>query len=278
MNEAHADSSAPGLAGSKPQPERRGEGWPVAPKPPREGWSRRRWLIFIAIVFVVEVAIIFALGEKQFPPPRAVTNVPRLTLADSSSELIALDDPTLFALPHANDFASAVWGQMPAVLQPSFRWMEPPGELLSPADENLGAVFARFMQTNVFAPQTNNFKPEPKLSEPVLSLPPLFADASTLQIQGDLAQRKLLTPENLPSWPWADVIAPSKVQVLVDTAGNVVNVVLLEASGPELADTNALALARRLRFAPASRLTVGQLIFNWRTVAPPATNSPAAVP
>jgi TonB family protein len=266
MNEAHADPSAPGLAGLKPQPERRGE-----------DWSRQRWLTFVLVVFAAQVAIIFALGEKKFLPPRAVANVPQLTLADSSSELIALDDPTLFALPHVNDFASAVWGQMSVAPQPSFRWTESP---LPPplAAENLGANFIRFMQTNVFTPQTNHFKPEPKLSEPVLPLPPLFADASTLQIEGDLAQRKLLTPENLPSWPWADVIAPSKVQVLVNTAGNVVSAVLLEASGPEFADTNALALARRLRFAPAPRPTFGQLIFNWRTVAPPATNSPAATP
>jgi hypothetical protein len=278
MNEeAHADSSAPGLAELKPEPERRGKGWPAAPKPPGEGWSRQRWLTFVAVVFAAQVALIFALGEKHFRPPRTVKNVPQLTLADSSSELIALNDPTLFALPHVNDFVPAVWGQMPAVSQPSFRWTESP---LPPplAAEDLGAIFTRFMQTNQFAAPLLDFKPEPKLSEPVLPLSPVFADASTLQIAGDLAQRKLLTPENLPSWPWADVIAPGKVQVLVDMAGNVVSVVLLEASGPELADTNALALARRLRFAPASRLTVGQLIFNWRTVAPPATNSPAAVP
>jgi TonB family protein len=274
MNEAHADSSAPGLGGLKPQPERRGEGRPAAPKLPGEGWSRQRGLTFVALIFAAEVAIIFALGEKQFPPPRAVANVPQLTLADSSSELNALDDPTLFALPHANDFASAVWGQMPVAPRPSFRSTEPP---LPPplAAENLGAVFARFMQTNQFAALPLDFKPEPKLSEPVLPPPPVFADASTLQIEGDLAQRKLLTPENLSSWPWADVIAPGKVQVLVDKAGNVVNAVLLEASGPEFADTNALALARRLRFAPAPRPTFGQLIFNWRTVPPPATNSPA---
>ena len=87
----------------------------------------------MTLVFAAQVALIFALGEKRFPSPRTVTNVPQLTLADSSSELIALDDPTLFALPHANDFASAVWGGITNVTQPSFRWMEPSGELLSPA-------------------------------------------------------------------------------------------------------------------------------------------------
>ena len=78
------------------------------------------------------------------------------------------------------------------------------------------------------------------------------------------------------------MIAPSRVQVLVDEAGDVVSAVLLppdnpaEAAGHDAAaDQRALALARAARFAPSSRLTVGQMIFNWRTVPPPATNAPA---
>jgi hypothetical protein len=275
MNEAPADLPASG--------QRRAEGWPAAPKSQSEGWSRQRWLISIAIVFAVQVAIIFALGEKKFPPPRAVANVPQLTLADSSSELIALDDPTLFALPHANDFASASWDEITNVTQPSFRWTEPPGELQSPADENLGAIFTRFMQTNQFAAPLLDFKPEPKLSEPVLPLLPAFAENSALRIAGELAQRKWLNPVNLTNWPYADVIAPSRVQVLVDVDGAVVSAVLLPPDNPgethyDFADQCALEFARAARFAPALRLTVGQLIFNWRTVAPPATNSPAAMP
>jgi hypothetical protein len=283
MNGAHADSSAPGLAGSKPQSEGRGEGWSAAPEPPSEGWSRQRWLKFVALVFAAQVALIFALGEKQFPPPRAVTNVPQFTLADSADEMIALDDPTLFALPHEDSFAPAVPGQMLVVTNSSFRWTEPPGELLSPAVESLGAVFTRFMQTNQFATINLNFKPEPELSEPVLPLQPAFAENSTLRVEGELAQRKWLNPLSLLSWPYADVIAPSRVQVLVDAEGDVVSAVLLPPDNlgevhDSDADARALELARSLRFAPSSSLTFGQLIFDWRTVAPPATNSPAVAP
>ena len=272
MNEAQANSSAPGLAGLKPQPERRSK-----------GWSRQRWLTFVSLVFATQVALIFALGEKQFPPPRAVARVPQITLADNSSELIALDDPTLFALPHASDFASAVWSEMPVVTPPSFRWKEPPGELLSPADKNFGAIFTRFMQTNQFAAPTLDFKPEPELSEPALPLPLVFAGNSTLQIEGELAQRKWLNPVSLTNWPYADVIAPSRVQVLVDANGDVVSAVLLPPDNPgethdSDADQHALELARAARFSPSSNLTIGQLIFDWRTVPPPATNSPAAAP
>ena len=263
MNEAPADSSAP--------------------KPPGEGWSRQRWLMLVAFVFAAQVTLILALGEKQFPPQRAVANVPQFTLADSANEMIALDDPTLFALPHGDNFAPAVSGQMLVVANSSFRWTEPPGELLSPAVGNLGAVFTRFMQTNQFATINLNFKPEPELSEPVLSLQPAFAENSTLRVEGELAQRKLLNPLSLPSWPYADVIAPSRVQVLVDADGGVFSPVLLPPDNPgevhdSDADQRALELARGLRFAPASRPAFGQLIFDWRTVAPSATNSPAAAP
>ena len=131
-----------------------------------------------------------------------MANVPHLTLADNSSELLALDDPTLFVLPHTNDFASAVW--LKTYTRPgtrSFAGRNRRASCCRPAAENLGAVFTRFMQTNLFAQFSSDFKPPAKLSEPVLPLPPMFAENSTLQITGDLAQRKLLTPENLPSWP-----------------------------------------------------------------------------
>jgi len=127
MKATPADASAPGPAGWRP-PEERGEDRPAEPKR-RAGWSRQRWLTLVALVFSAQLAFIFALGEKHFQLPRTVKDVPQLTLADSSSELIALEDPTLFVLPHARDFASVVWDQMPVVPQPSFCWMEPPGDL-----------------------------------------------------------------------------------------------------------------------------------------------------
>lgn len=81
------------------------------------------------------------------------------------------------------------------------------------------------------------------------------------------------------------MIAPSRVQVLVDPSGQVVSAVLLpsdnavEAAGrADVGDTNALNIARGLRFAPASGLAFGELIFRWHTVPEPATNAPAARP
>jgi len=86
----------------------------------------------------------------------------------------------------------------------------------------------------------------------------------------------LRAPLNLPSWPYADVLAPSVVQAVVDAAGNAVSLVLLPpGSGSDDADRRALELARTARFAPASQLTIGRLIFHWHTVPLPDTNAPA---
>lgn len=236
-----------------------------------QSWPRRRWLTLIALVFAAHVGLIFLFGEKAEIVPRPVTNVPTLKLANDSDELLALNGPTLFALPNLKDFASYVWLKMPDVKQPSFRFTESPRWLPLSA-ENLGVTFSQFMQTNYFLGYQLNFKPPPELSEPVLPVESALSQNSTLQIGGELAQRKLLNEINPPSLPFNDVILPSKVQALVDTGGNVVSVVLLESSGLDTADQRALEIARAARFAPATSLTVGQMIFNWRTIPMTTTN------
>jgi hypothetical protein len=266
MNDSPPNPLAPGLAGPKPQ---------------GGGWSRAKWLLVVAIIFAAHVAFIFALGGRKQVVPRAVTNVPALKLANDSDELLALDDPTLFSLPHLQGFAGPAWLEPPRVQFHRQDWTEQP-RWLPLAAENLGATFSQFMQTNFFASHPPDFKPEAKLSAPP-PVEPALAQNSTMHVEGELAQRQLLDEINLPSLQYNDVIAPSKVQVLVDAAGDVVSAVLLPseniqeaASHYDAADQRALELARSLRFAPSSRLTFGKLIFNWHTIPLAATNPPAS--
>jgi len=277
MNDARADSPALGLAGSS-------QAAPEAPpkrEPSGAGWPLNRWLMLIVLVFAVHVLLLFVFGARKQVVSRAAADAPTLRLADSSDELLALKDPTLFALPRSGDFVTAAWSQPPVVTQPSFRWMEPPRWLPLSADE-LMAVFSQFMQSNRVASFALQLKPPVKLSAPSPPFGPALAQNSTMRVEGDLTQRRLLTPMELPSWPYADVIAPTKVQVLVDEAGDVVSATLLPSdnslealSHSDAADQRALELARAAHFAPATRLTIGQMIFTWRTVPPPATNPPA---
>jgi hypothetical protein len=261
MNDISANSPVLGLA----EPKR------------SEGWTLTRWLAVVALVFATHVALIFLFGEKKEIISRPVTNVPALKLADNSDELLALNDPTLFALPNQRDFASSFWLNMPAVKQPSFRWTEPPRWLPLSVD-GLGVAFSRFIQTNFFATPPLDFKPMPELSTPTLPVETTLAQNSMMQVEGELAQRQLPSQINLTNWPYADVIAPSVVQVLVDTEGNVVSAVLLppenslEAAGHyDAADQRALELARALRFTPSSQFSFGRIIFNWHTVPPSAS-------
>ncbi len=273
MSDLRADSPALGLAGPGRVREPRGPGWPLS-----------RWLILIALVCAAHVALLYMFSERKQTIPRPVTDAPTLKLADSSDELLAFNDPTLFALPHPGDFVTAMWSQAPVVKSSSFRWTEPPRWLPLSAD-GLMTVFNRFMQTNPVTRFALQLKPPLKLSAPSQPIEPALAQASTMRIEGDLTQRRLLTPMNLPSWPYPDVIAPSKAQVLVDEAGNVVSAILLPSDNSlealshyDAADQRALELARAARFTPTPRLTIGQMIFTWHTVPPPATNSPAGTP
>jgi hypothetical protein len=265
MKTASAESGASGEA--RP---RTGSSWPLS-----------RWLLLILLVLAAHLALIFIFGARKPIAPMAVTNVPRLVLAVGSSEWLLLNDPTLFALPNVEGFAGPAWLEPPHVEFHQPEWTETPRWLQLPAGE-LGAVFSQFMETNRFATLQLELKPPPRFTVPLVPLEPEFAESSTLRLEGDLARRPLLTPMKLPSWPYADVIASSRVQVLVNAAGEVVSAVLLpSANSGEVrdadADQRALELARAARFAPASGLTLGKLIFNWCTVPPPATNAPSAL-
>lgn len=242
-----------------------------------ESWSRQRLIFFIVLALAAHVALIFIFGTRKEATPRPVVNAPQLQFADSSSESMALDDPTLFALPHANDFGSPIWLETPIISHPSFAWTEPPRflPLTGPlAGNKLGATLVQFMQTNPLPQLALNFKPDPLFSLPSAPDAPILPQSSTLQIIGELAKRPLLNHLTLPAQPYSDVILPSKVQVLVDSGGDVLSVVLLDSSALDAADQQAVDLASRLRFAPAAQLTLGEIIFNWHTVPLTATNAP----
>ena len=277
MNEARADFAQ--------LPE---NSWPAAPPPARESWSATTIIFLIGLAFAAHLALIFIFADKKNPVPRAATNVPQLQIADVDNELIALDDPTLFALPHANDFATAFWQRPPADAAKPFGWREPP-RYLPVAAHDLGTLLGAFVQTNPPVKFALDFQPPPlftELASPVFSASPV----SSFEIAGDLAERDLLNrldspalaadgalPNNLPPLPGNDVIAPSRVQVLADAAGQIISAVLLETSGSATADAKALELARNARFAPAAQMTFGEMIFNWHTLpanAKPSTTLP----
>ena len=258
-------------------------------------WPRRRWWILIALVFAAHLGLIFAVGDRKPIVPRQAASAPVLRLAADGGEILALNDPTLFARPHWHGFAGAAWLQIPPVPFRAFEWTEPP-RWLAFAAEQLGALFARFMETNGFASFQLGLKPAPELTVPELVPEPALTARSELQIEGEVAQRRLLHAMELPSLPGSDVLTDSVVQVLVDAAGDTVSVTLLPSvsgskdADQQKADQRALDLAKAARYQPLARddagsaaspaagLSWGRMIFKWHTVPLPMTNEPPAAP
>ena len=140
------------------------------------------------------------------------------------------------------------------------------------------------MATNHSGDWALNFKPAPQFSTPEPPPIPDLPSISTLHLRGELARHQWLNPQPLPDWPNADVIAPSKIQVVVDSAGRVQSAVLLppdygleSATRDNQADQTALRIAIAARFSPAPQTFVGQMIFNWHAVPLPAL-APAPAP
>jgi TonB family protein len=245
-------------------------------------WTRQRWALFIGIAFAVHIGFIFAFGDRTPIVPRAIVNVPALQFTTHRSEREQLDDPTLFALPHPNGFAGAAWLRRPQIEFAPFRWTEPP-RLLALSGDQLGATFQQQLAPKDFARLAVEILPPP---EPT-SLPPrdrtfITARRSASSLGGELTQRRWLNaPAALPSWPAADLLTNSVVQVWVDANGQILSpALLLPGSGSKEADQLAIKLARTARFAPLpsnrAQLTPGTLIFEWHTV--PQTNSIPVLP
>jgi hypothetical protein len=246
--------------------------WPVAPAPTGEGWPWRKILFLIALALAAHVALIYFFEAKKQMIPRPVSKVPQLQLASPDDELIALENPTLFARPNPSDFTAAIWSKIPFIAPPDFRYQESPQWLPLNMD-NLGATFQQFMQTNTIAGIQLDLKPQPEWAFLALPAGSALPQNSTLKILGALAQRGLLKPVTLPSPPYNDVIPPSRIQVLVAATGEVISAILLPSNNSseatehyDPADQRALELARSLSFAPAAQLTLGEIIFNWHTV------------
>src|SRR5205809_7676920 len=61
-------------------------------------WSARRWVGAVLLVFVLQLGAIFWLSDRTPVRVRQAASGPRLRLAGpDSAEVLALEDPTLFA-------------------------------------------------------------------------------------------------------------------------------------------------------------------------------------
>jgi TonB family protein len=243
-------------------------------------WSLGFWFLVLTLAFLAHIALIYTLGNHRPIEERKVKNDVRMQLAFVRSELMELQDPTVFAGPHVRGFAASTWLIKPEVPLPTFRWTEPP-RLLALATEQLGASFLN--QSTDIATTRLPLKIAPPPTFSVLL--PLAAPASvpsSFRVTGPMANWKLASPPpTLPLQRAREGLTNSVVQITVDDTGQVFSATLLPpGSGLTEADQLALKLATTTRFIPPEGkrpLTVGSLIFEWQS-GPPTNNPSSTTP
>ena len=257
-------------------------------------WSARRWIYTVAGVVALQAGLLTYLGQREQPPPvrppfrTAVHLVSDPWSSEQLDHLPAMSDPTLFALPGDSGFSGAAWlrgaplGYQPDHWSEPFRW-------LALDEAALGGDFARFVATNLLAPPLVADQPPPPLLryEPHFPNDPL-PQHSRLRLEGELTSRPLLTPLELRSWPYSDILSNTIVQTAIDADGRALFPALLGECGYPAADLHALQLAAAARFRPLPRaardhtgigpLAWGKMIFEWHALPLAATNPPVNLP
>ena len=249
------------------------------------GWTRRRFWCVVGVLCLVQAGLIALFGEREREVPRQVRGPGHFRLigdalnADQLSKTFFAIDPTVFPLPSLHGFSERAW------LRLSDQPKEAPDEKEAPA---WLALDVAGLGTNILplggAKPALPFSladqrgPESEPWPPFLT-PEFIRTQSRFDIQGELSGRLLNAPAQLPAWASSQLLTNSTVQIAVDSAGQVISVRLLGRSRSLDADTNALDVARRLRFqpVPAPAPVWGRAVFEWQTLE--ATNArPAILP
>jgi len=237
-----------------------------------------RWIGWVTVVFLLQIGFIFWLSDYSRPQVRKPAAAPAIHLAGiGSAELLALSDPTLFALPHFRSFSGQAWLRPPASPNHWFEWTEEPRWLPASPEEfpRVDSTASQTASLDAFEVVRASAPQQPSL---VIAVPPLFREKSALKVTGSLGNRKLQSLPELPSWKFTDLITNTVVGVVVNADGIPRSERLLVRSGLKEADDYALKATLELRFEPlpgAERgeaslpagMTWGELVFQWHGIA-----------
>jgi TonB family protein len=243
-------------------------------------WSRLRWIVAVALVMGIQLILLlrFSSHSAIVPRPARQTHtsllVERPPTGSRLAESLALNDPTLFALVNPQGFSGEAWLNIRPWEHSLTDWSNPPFWLKA-STSSLGGSFVTFVRMNATPMLSLAEKPvSPPIKFPLLGQ--LSVTQSTLRVEGNLAQRPLAAPLELPPQVHQELLSNSVVRVMVDRAGRVLSHTLVSSSGSSAADRSALALAKAARFQPlrpsqskGSRwadVTAGELWFQWFTL------------
>ena len=241
------------------------------------GWTRRRFWSVTCILFAAQAGLIMLfggggrLGAGASLTPSHIHLLEEPVTADQLSKIFFASDPAVFPELSAHGFSGTAWLNAPEQqAEVSGRTEDPAWLALKPAQ--LGTNFPSLNRVKSPAASDDladkqGAAPEPW---PVFLTPETFRTNSAFELRGQLAARQLNAPGELRSWPSAQVLSNTIVQIAVNSAGQVVSARLRERSGLADADTNALAEARQLRFrpSPSPAPVWGEAVFEWQTAEP----------
>lgn len=257
----------------------------------RRAWSGRRWGITAVLVLGAQLGLLWWLEDRT--PPHRISSAPAPSLsfaglrqnqppAPDHPTLTDLADPTLFALPHPQGFSASLWRWTNSGPLQTFLWSAP-YEWLAPT-----SGFQEMPPAITNAPTLSlsaRLEPVPDFTLPTMPPLPVLRDRSVWHIEGELAQRRLLTPLSPQTWTTNTVLTNSVVRLLVDAEGRTLSATLLNSCKYEPADTQALEQARAARFdtlaqsgparvtSPLAHLTWGQIVIEWATLPSRAPES-----
>lgn len=249
-------------------------------------WSRQRWVALVLAVFALHLGALFLISSRsEKVQRRADSRAAVRWLTDPASarktlDALLLNDPTLLAMASPRGFSGAAWMRPQSPEYRVSEWTDTERSLAQPTN-SLGGAFQQFAGTS----QSSIFDPARKPVAPpatVAAAQPALRNASRLRVEGPASRRPIIQPPALRSWPHADVLADSRVQVFVTDEGLIFSPRLagggVKTPAQRAADDHALDLARAIRFEPLPKSTGSRsvahveatLVFEWHTTAPPA--------
>jgi hypothetical protein len=249
---------------------------------PYSSWPRSRFLGVMGVLFALQAGLLFLLGNHSIPratPSTAPMGVRSLGASFSDEDLwrqFFVGDPAAFPLANHEGFSGRAWLD--------YSPLEPPAETQLEAANPLGLDPSRLGTNFPVLPATSEPIPAAPLEEmarhqepmPMFLTPEILAPHSGFRLTDGLRDRLLGAEPVLPEWPSAKALTYSSVQIAVGPTGEVVATRLDANCGLAEADTEAVVMARSLRFrpAPSEGTQWGEAVFQWQTSELPTAGQP----
>lgn len=236
-----------------------------------------------AALLAGHLGLLWLAGSHSHPPTVPDAAAVQFRWIDSPLEAptlavaLLLEDPAFGVEPSIHGFSAMGWLTPPPVRTIETEWSEPP-RWLEPNLETFGTALAITVTTNQPSSLADNYQPA---VDQLLYRPRIASEPIRPQSEWELSpvlqprlQSEIPTP---PSWPSAELLRDTTLDIAVDGEGLVRSVRLWESSGLAAADRWAMDLAWKLAFTESSSVPrqTGRMVLRWKTLPAAAPAAPA---